>query len=97
MQNYFEFDSCPWEEEGAQVGHDDKFTLAAEARRFAHQIRVAYPVPNNRCHVDVHWNSHELGAYPEIRVKWDDGDPEGEAWAMTVEADPDDKMRRWID
>jgi hypothetical protein len=97
MRDYFELDPCPWEESGAQVGHDDKFTLAAEARRFAHQIRQAYPLPNSRCHVDVHWQSHELGSYPEIRVKFDTSDPEGEAWAMTVEADPDDKLRRWAD
>jgi hypothetical protein len=45
----------------------------------------------------VHWQSHELGSYPEIRVKFDTSDPEGMAWAMTVEADPDDKLRRWAD
>jgi hypothetical protein len=95
MKQYFELDPCPVEEDGAQVGHGTWLQLAAEARRFKLQILAAYPPVNERCRVSIHWNSHDFGSYPEIRIWWDDSDEPSMEWAFKIEEDAEEKLIQW--
>lgn len=95
MKQYFELDPCPVEEDGAQVGHGTWLQLAAEARRFKLQILAAYPPVNEHCRVSIHWNQHDFGSYPEIRIWWDDSDEPSMEWAFKIEEDAEEKLIQW--
>jgi hypothetical protein len=98
MKDYLFIDTTPSEEQCSQVGEEDYHAKArAEAKRMLAQIDKHYPLPNDATmgYTTVAIESHDFGAYFQIKIVFDDECEHSINWAFSIEGDELGALRYW--
>lgn len=84
MRDYVDIGCTPWEERCAQTTEPDfRARAQKEALVYKAQILRQFGLPPDNVEIRLAWNRHDFGAYPELRIYFED--EAGADWAYNVE------------
>ena len=88
MRDEMDIGAAPSFEDCVQVGTDDYMERSrAESLRYIEAIKKKLGEPPPGARLKLKYNPHDFGTYISVVCSYDDGNPEGIAYAMLCESD----------